>query len=72
MLSLNPQFVNYISTSKANTLLFLLKKNVKILCIAKNKRICNIAILIFNELLTNYIINSYKPGVLCMGHRQTE
>ena len=32
-LSLSPQFVNYtcISTSKANTLLFLVEKNVRIL-----------------------------------------
>ena len=27
---LSPQFVNYISTSKANTQLFLLKKNLRI------------------------------------------
>ena len=31
-LSLSPQFFNYISTSKANTLLFLVEKNVRILC----------------------------------------
>ena len=52
ILSLRLQFVNYISTSKANTLLFLvekkkmvqhcyflLKKNVRILCNAKDSHI---------------------------------
>ena len=33
MLSLSPKFVNYISTSKANTLLFFVEKIVRILCI---------------------------------------
>ena len=32
-LSLRPQFVNYISTSKANTVLFFVEKNVRTLCI---------------------------------------
>ena len=31
-LSLSPQFVNYISTSKANPLLFFVEKKVRILC----------------------------------------
>ena len=56
MLSLSPEFVNYISTSKANTLLFFFlfcffeNKNENLLqCIltffsTKNNCICNIAI----------------------------
>ena len=32
-LSLSPQFVNYILTSKANTLLFFVEKILRILCI---------------------------------------
>ena len=38
-LHVTPQFVNCISTSKANTLLFFVKKNVRILCIAKDSHI---------------------------------
>ena len=37
--SLSPQFVNCISTSKANTLLFFDEKNVRILCTAKDSHI---------------------------------
>ena len=34
-LLLSPQFVKYISTSKANSLLFFVEKNVRILCKCK-------------------------------------
>ena len=36
MLSLSPQFVNYISTSKANTLLFFVEKNAHIFSTKNN------------------------------------
>ena len=59
-LSLSPQFVIYISTSKANTL-FLLKKCGKIFN-KKEQCICNIAIWNFNESLTNNIVNFEQLG----------
>ena len=50
-LSLSPQFVNCIMTSKANTLLFFVEKNVRILCIAKDSHM-------FSTKITIYYITS--------------
>ena len=70
-LSLYPQFVNYISTSKANTLLLFVEKIVRILCIAKDSHFfpkkkknctCNIAIYNFNEsAIVNYLLPTPTP-----------
>ena len=57
-LALSPQFVNYTSTSKANTLLFFVEKNVRILCIAKDSHIFSaknnsVFVILPFEILTN-------------------
>ena len=57
-LSFSPQFVNYISTAKANTLLFFVEKNVRILCSAKDSHIFStknnsVFVILPFEILTN-------------------
>ena len=66
-LSLSPQFVNYISTSKANTVLFFVEK----MCNAKDSRIFstknNSVFVILPFEITNNIVNfeQLAPGVFC-------